>query len=218
LGRKFRPLLWQMTLAPAAEDQLVVTKELISAVPSVYLHGCDDCESWLGIDDQLGRRSMVQATAGGLHPIGGALPQLIHRTAADPRDAERGKRRTTGNPTRQITWDFLDGAASSSNVHATTSHTDGSSRGDPTDLFEDEDDYTGRPLEAAMVRRAEELLGVALPPAYLDLLYRRNGGVPKRRCFPTAFRTSWAPDHMQISAFRGSVGDGELTQRPVMTR
>lgn len=76
-----------------------------------------------------------------------------------------------------------------------------------TGFFEDEDYYTGPPLDVAMVRRAEEHLRVRLPAAYLDLLYRQNGGVPRSRCFPTGFPTTWAPDHIQISAIRGVGGE-----------
>jgi len=31
-----------------------------------------------------------------------------------------------------------------------------------------------------------------LPAGYIDLLLQRNGGTPRRRCFPTSFRTSWS--------------------------
>ncbi|MDG4762728.1 SMI1/KNR4 family protein [Solwaraspora sp. WMMD406] len=74
-------------------------------------------------------------------------------------------------------------------------------------LFEEDDYYTGPQLVPSMVQRAEHLLGVRLPPAYIDLLYRRNGGVPRDRCCPTAFETTWAPDHIQISAIRGIGGE-----------
>lgn len=74
-------------------------------------------------------------------------------------------------------------------------------------LFEEDDYYTGPQLGAPMVQRAEYLLGVRLPLTYIDLLYRRNGGVPRNRCCPTEFGTTWAPDHIQISAIRGIGGE-----------
>jgi hypothetical protein len=74
-------------------------------------------------------------------------------------------------------------------------------------LFEEDDYYTGPQLEAQMVRRAEDLLGVRLPPAYIELLYRQNGGIPRSRCCPTEFATTWAPDHIQVSAIRGIGGE-----------
>jgi hypothetical protein len=76
-----------------------------------------------------------------------------------------------------------------------------------SEFFEDEAYYTGPPLDAEMVREAETQLGFRLPRAYVDLLYRRNGGVPRHRCCPTAFATSWAPDHIEISAIRGIGGE-----------
>ncbi|MDG4824996.1 SMI1/KNR4 family protein [Asanoa sp. WMMD1127] len=73
--------------------------------------------------------------------------------------------------------------------------------------FEDEDYYTGAPLNLETVRRAEETLGVRLPRAYVETLLVRNGGIPKRRCVPTSFATSWAPDHFEIRALLGIGGD-----------
>lgn len=76
-----------------------------------------------------------------------------------------------------------------------------------TEFFEDDAYYTGPMLSAEMVRHAEAHLGVRLPSSYVDLLYRRNGGVPKRRCYETTFPTSWAADHVEISAIRGIGGE-----------
>ncbi len=76
-----------------------------------------------------------------------------------------------------------------------------------TELVEDKDYYTGPPLDAEMVRRAEENLGVRLPRSYVDVLYHCNGGVPRHRCYPTEFRTSWGPDNIKISAIRGIGGE-----------
>ena len=76
------------------------------------------------------------------------------------------------------------------------------------ELFgEDGDYYTGPPLDVEMVRRAERFLGVKLPNSYVDLLHGRNGGVPLRRCCPTEFSTTWAPDHIEIAAIRGIGGE-----------
>lgn len=72
---------------------------------------------------------------------------------------------------------------------------------------EDNEYYTGLPVEDEMVRRAERVLGVKLPTSYIDLLRVRNGGVPKLRCCPTEFSTSWAPDHIEIAAIRGIGGE-----------
>jgi SMI1-KNR4 cell-wall len=74
------------------------------------------------------------------------------------------------------------------------------------ELFEDNDYYTGPPLDQDMVRRAETVLGVRLPRTYLDVLSVRNGGTPRRRCVRTPFPTSWAPDHFKISGLLGLGG------------
>jgi SMI1-KNR4 cell-wall len=78
---------------------------------------------------------------------------------------------------------------------------------DMTEVFEENDYYTGPQLDAEMVRRAEAHLGVRLPHSYVNLLYRRNGGVPRRRCYATQFSTSWAADHIEITAVRGIGGE-----------
>ncbi|WBB58724.1 SMI1/KNR4 family protein [Streptomyces sp. WMMC500] len=75
-----------------------------------------------------------------------------------------------------------------------------------TELFEDSDYYTGPPVDGDMIRRAEEVLGVRLPRSYVDVLLLRNGGTPRRRCFPTIFSTSWAENHFEISGIRGIGG------------
>jgi hypothetical protein len=70
-------------------------------------------------------------------------------------------------------------------------------------FFEDDVTFTGAPLTDGMVRAAEESLGYRLPLSYVGLLRERNGGVPRRCCFPTPFRTSWAPGHIEIDAILG---------------
>ncbi|WP_255249572.1 SMI1/KNR4 family protein [Streptomyces albidoflavus] len=57
-----------------------------------------------------------------------------------------------------------------------------------------------------MVSRAEEFLGLQLPSSYIEVLLRKNGGVLKRRRFPTRFATSWAADHFEIRALLGIGG------------
>jgi hypothetical protein len=77
-----------------------------------------------------------------------------------------------------------------------------------TTFFDDEDDYfTGPPLTQEAIGTAELHLGVRLPASYLALLAERNGGVPRLTCFPTAFPTSWASDHIGIDAILGIGGE-----------
>lgn len=72
---------------------------------------------------------------------------------------------------------------------------------------EDNDFYTGPPLDEDMLGRAEETLGVRLPRTYVEVLFHRNGGLLKRRCCPTEFPTSWAASHFEILALLGIGGD-----------
>ncbi|CAN7313811.1 SMI1/KNR4 family protein [Knoellia sp. LjRoot47] len=80
----------------------------------------------------------------------------------------------------------------------------------PNDFFEDDDYYTGPPIAQDLIRRAEASLEVRLPVRYLELLSERNGGTPVRRCYPTGFETSWAPDHFEISGVLGVGGDRSI--------
>jgi hypothetical protein len=73
--------------------------------------------------------------------------------------------------------------------------------------FEDSEYFTGPPADDKLVAHAEAALGVKLPRDYVELLQQRNGGTPRNRCCPTEFRTSWAPDHIEISAILGVGGD-----------
>lgn len=61
----------------------------------------------------------------------------------------------------------------------------------------------GPELSDERIEHAERKLGIQLPRAYLELLRRRNGGTPKRRCFRTERPTSWARDHFQIQSLLG---------------
>ncbi|GAA0809717.1 SMI1/KNR4 family protein [Spirilliplanes yamanashiensis] len=85
-------------------------------------------------------------------------------------------------------------------------------------MFADEDDpYTGPPLDDDAVRRAEQLLGVRLPGSYVAALRIRNGGRLARRCYPTPFPTSWAPDHFEVLRLRGIGGaEGIETESPYL--
>ncbi|WP_081893728.1 SMI1/KNR4 family protein [Actinoalloteichus caeruleus] len=75
-----------------------------------------------------------------------------------------------------------------------------------SELFEDGDYYMGPPLSHDMVLRAEYSLGLRLPEGYVAALSIKNGGVLKRRCFPTEFATSWAVDHFEVRALLGVGG------------
>ncbi|MCX4609672.1 SMI1/KNR4 family protein [Streptomyces mirabilis] len=70
----------------------------------------------------------------------------------------------------------------------------------------DESEYVGPPVDAEMIRQAEDLLQVRLPKSYVDLVFVQNGGVLRNRCFPTKFPTSWASDHVCVDAIWGVGG------------
>lgn len=84
-------------------------------------------------------------------------------------------------------------------------------------FFTEDSRRSGPPITDVMVKKAESTLGVRLPAAYVDLLRERNGGVPRRRRFPTKARTSRAEDNVEVAALLG-IGfpeglDGELGSR-----
>jgi hypothetical protein len=61
------------------------------------------------------------------------------------------------------------------------------------------------PLTDEAVKEAEDLLGVRLPAALLDLLRIQNGGMVAcgRRRYPTTEPTSWADDHVPLTDLLG---------------
>ena len=65
-----------------------------------------------------------------------------------------------------------------------------------------DDESTGPALTDEMVRAAERTLGCKLPEPYLRLLRIRNGGYPRRECFP-APDPDWGEDHIQVQTIRG---------------
>jgi hypothetical protein len=72
-------------------------------------------------------------------------------------------------------------------------------------FFDDSDYFTGPPLTGAMIRAAETLLGYRLPASYLRLLQVKNGGSPRRKCFPTG-PPDWAEDHVEVTGIAGVGG------------
>jgi len=58
-------------------------------------------------------------------------------------------------------------------------------------------------LTDEMVTKAEEILGVKLPAAYLDMLKIQNGGETQGLVFPTKVKTSWADNHVSFDEMFG---------------
>lgn len=75
------------------------------------------------------------------------------------------------------------------------------------DFWEDSDyareSYVDEPFTPELLREVEQELGFRLPTAYVRLMRSKNGGIPKRTCFPTKEATSWAEDHIMITGFSG---------------
>ncbi|MUN36999.1 SMI1/KNR4 family protein [Actinomadura litoris] len=74
-------------------------------------------------------------------------------------------------------------------------------------MFEENDCYTGPEVCTALIDRAERGLGYRLPRRYVEVLRRRNGGVLRKRCYPTEFSTSWASDHFCVEVLLGIGGE-----------
>lgn len=71
-------------------------------------------------------------------------------------------------------------------------------------FFEFSTYYTGPRLTDAMVLSAEEKMGYSLPKSYLRLLREKNGGRPRRQCFPADDR--WADSHVRVETLFGIGG------------
>jgi hypothetical protein len=75
------------------------------------------------------------------------------------------------------------------------------------DFWTESEYFTGPPLTDDMIHEAQASLGYKLPQVYLDLLRTKNGGTPRRDCFPTSTPTSWSEDHIALSGIRGIGGE-----------
>jgi SMI1 / KNR4 family (SUKH-1) len=75
----------------------------------------------------------------------------------------------------------------------------------PEDFFDASSYYTGPKLTDAMIPAVEKLLGYKLPAAYIQLLRVKNGGAPKRQCYPTG-GTHWTDNHIRVTAISGIGG------------
>ncbi len=74
-------------------------------------------------------------------------------------------------------------------------------------LFTNSDFYIGPLISDTLIGNAETKLGYRLPLSYIQVLREKNGGIPRSRCFRTLKPTSWAPDHIEISAILGLGGE-----------
>ena len=67
--------------------------------------------------------------------------------------------------------------------------------------------YVDEPLTDDVVAWVERALDYRLPAAYVALMKRQNGGLPRRTNHRTKQRTSWAEDHIAITGICG-IGKG----------
>ena len=74
-----------------------------------------------------------------------------------------------------------------------------------SDFFDASTHYTGSSLTDAMVASAERALGYAFPASYLQLLRVKNGGCPRRQCYPTS-GTHWSNNHVRVVTVFGIGG------------
>jgi hypothetical protein len=86
------------------------------------------------------------------------------------------------------------------------------------DFFDPDDYFTGPPLTAATIRATEKQLGYKLPALYRQLLLVKNGGSPRRQCFPTQARTSWESDHIRVNGICGIGGRFGIETSPRRSR
>jgi SMI1/KNR4 family protein SUKH-1 len=86
-----------------------------------------------------------------------------------------------------------------------------------SDFFDTSTHYTGPQLTDAMIASAESVLGFALPAAYLQLLRVKNGGCPRRQCYPTNGK-HWSDNHVRIVTVFGIGGSWGIDSEEFGTR
>jgi len=78
---------------------------------------------------------------------------------------------------------------------------------DPEAFWEDseyaEQTYGGGQLFDEVIASVEAVLGFRLPASYVALMRTRNGGMPRNTCCPAPRATTWAEDHVALTAFMG---------------
>lgn len=79
------------------------------------------------------------------------------------------------------------------------------------DCYQARLDYIDKPLTDPVLARVEAELGYALPPAYVALMRRHNGGIPKALNHRAPSPTSWSHDHIAITGIFGIGPDKALS-------
>ncbi|ASA24771.1 SMI1/KNR4 family protein [Paenibacillus donghaensis] len=65
------------------------------------------------------------------------------------------------------------------------------------------EEYISEPPSDELITSVEAELGYKLPGFYIELMKQQNGGIPVNTAFATDEATSWAEDHIEISAIMG---------------
>ena len=71
--------------------------------------------------------------------------------------------------------------------------------------------YGGGHLSPEVIASVEDELGFRLPASYVALMHTRNGGMPRNTCCPAPRGTTWAEDHVALTAFMGIGRDKECS-------
>lgn len=64
-------------------------------------------------------------------------------------------------------------------------------------------EYVGPAPTDDVIASVEGEPGYRLPGSYVAMMRRHNGGLPRRTCFPTSTRTTWADDHVAVTGIFG---------------
>jgi hypothetical protein len=81
-----------------------------------------------------------------------------------------------------------------------------------SDFFDASTHNTRPPLTDAIVASAERAPGYVLPASCLQLFRVKNGGCPRRQCYPTG-GTHWSDNHVRIATVFG-IGGGSIPRSP----
>jgi hypothetical protein len=86
---------------------------------------------------------------------------------------------------------------------------------DFSDFWNDDDyalkNHVEKTSSDDLIDSVEEELGYKLPQSYIELMKLHNGGIPFNTCFPVTQPTSWADDHVAITAIMGIGRDKSIS-------
>src|SRR5687767_3040881 len=77
-------------------------------------------------------------------------------------------------------------------------------------------EFTHAPLTDEQIAAAEELLGVRLPQAYIEIIRAQNGGYLRFDTYPSPEPTNWSQDHVSVDHIMGIGPHNSILDTPVM--